>query len=213
MTIRLETAKDYRAVETLTREAFWNVYRPGCTEHFVINQYRKNPAFIPELSFVMEENGRIIGHVMYSKAELLLDDGSRFPSWTFGPISIHPEYQGRGYGLRLLNYSLSKAREMGVGFLCMEGNINFYRHAGFDLASRYHIHYYADRKMTMYLISSPRNLSPAIWEASKPHTNLPKVISQPRTTPRHLPNTKPNFHKKKRLLWKDNCHNSVKVAA
>lgn len=146
MTIRLETPKDYRAVETLTREAFWNVYRPGCTEHFVINQYRKNPAFIPELSFVMEENGRIIGHVMYSKAELLLDDGSRFPSWTFGPISIHPEYQGRGYGLRLLNYSLSKAREMGVGFLCMEGNINFYHHAGFDLASRYHIHYYAEPK-------------------------------------------------------------------
>ena len=78
----------------------------------------------------MEDGGHIVGHVMFSKAELVLDDGSRKPSWTFGPISIHPDYQRKGYGLRLLKYALSKARERGVGFLCMEGNIDFYRHAG-----------------------------------------------------------------------------------
>ena len=99
--IRLEQPKDYREVENLTREAFWNVYRPGCTEHYVLNQYRNNPDFIPELDFVMEEDGKIIGHVMYSKAELVLDDGSRKPSWTFGPISIHPDYKRKGYGLKL----------------------------------------------------------------------------------------------------------------
>ena len=91
MNIRLEQPQDYREVENLTREAFWNVYRPGCTEHYVLNQYRNNPDFISELDLVMEENGRIIGHVMFSKAEIILDDGGHFPSWTFGPISIAPE--------------------------------------------------------------------------------------------------------------------------
>lgn len=144
--IRVEEPRDYQEVENLTREAFWNVYRPGCTEHYVLNQYRNNPDFIPELDLVMEEDGRIIGHVMYSKAELVLDNGKHVRSWTFGPISIHPDYKRKGYGLKLLNYSLAKAREMGIGFLCMEGNIDFYRHAGFDLASKLGIHYHAESR-------------------------------------------------------------------
>ena len=142
MTIRLEKPEDYREVENLTREAFWNVYRPGCTEHYVLHCYRDNPDFIPELDFVMEEDGRIIGHVMFSKAQLILNDGTRKPSWTFGPISIHPDYKRKGYGLRMLQYALEKARKMGVGFLCMEGNIDFYRNAGFGLASKFNIHYH-----------------------------------------------------------------------
>ena len=146
MNIRLERPEDYRAVEELTREAFWNVYKPGCVEHFVLNQYRNNPDFIPELDFMMEDNGLIIGHVMFSKAELVLADGSRKQSWTFGPISIHPDYKRKGYGLKLLNYALDKARQMGVGFICMEGNIDFYKHAGFGLASRLGIHYHSEPK-------------------------------------------------------------------
>lgn len=142
MNIRLEQPQDWREVENLTREAFWNVYRPGCTEHYVLNQYRHNPDFIPELDFVMEEDGKIIGHVMFSKAEIILNDGSHFPSWTFGPISIHPDYKRKGYGLKLLNYALEKAKEMGIGLLQMEGNIDFYKHAGFDLASKFKIHYH-----------------------------------------------------------------------
>ena len=146
MNIRLEQPKDYREVENLTRESFWNVYRPGCTEHYVLNQYRTNPDFIPDLDFVMEEDNQIIGHVMFSKAELMLDDGRRVPSWTFGPISIHPDYKRKGYGLKLLQYALDKASEMGIGFICMEGNIAFYSHAGFDLASKLNIHYHAEPK-------------------------------------------------------------------
>ena len=144
MNFRLEKPEEYREVENLTREAFWNVYRPGCKEHFVLNQYRNNPDFIPELDFVMIEDEKIIGHIMFSKAELVLDDGSHLPSWTFGPISIHPDYQRKGYGLKLLNHSLEKAREHGVGFVCMEGNIDFYKHAGFILASHFGIHYHTE---------------------------------------------------------------------
>ena len=146
MEIRLEQEKDYREVENLTREAFWNVYRPGCVEHYVLNQYRDNADFIPELSLVMIEDGKIIGHVMYSKASLTLDDGTEFPAWTFGPISIHPDYKRKGYGLKLLNYSIAKAREMGIGMLCMEGNIDFYKHAGFVVASTLRLHYHGEPK-------------------------------------------------------------------
>ena len=140
--IRNERLSDYSEVENLVRESFWNVYRPGCTEHYVLHCYRDNPDFIPELDFVMEEAGRLVGHVMFSKAELVLKDGLSVPSWTFGPICIHPDYKRKGYGLMLLNHALGKARNMGVGFICMEGNIGFYSHAGFDLASKYGIHYH-----------------------------------------------------------------------
>ena len=92
----------------------------------------------------MIEDEKIIGHIMFSKAELVLDDGRHIPSWTFGPISIHPDYQRKGYGLKLLNHSLEKAREHGVGFVCMEGNIDFYKHAGFILASHFGIHYHTE---------------------------------------------------------------------
>jgi len=148
MNIRLEQPTDYREVENLTREAFWNVYAPGCVEHFVLHQYRNNPDFIPELDFVLEEDGKIIGHVMYSKAKIILYSplSGEVEGATFGPISIHPDYKRKGYGLKLLNYSLEKAREMGIGVICMEGNIEFYKHAGFQLASSLNIHYHAAPK-------------------------------------------------------------------
>ena len=163
MNIRLEQPKDYREVENLTREAFWNVYRPGCTEHYVLHLFRTNPAFIPELDLVMEEEGRIIGHVMFSKAEIILDDGSHFPSWTFGPISIHPAYKRKGYGLKLLQYALEKAKEMGIGLLQMEGNIEFYKHAGFDLASKMKIHYHAEPRESEVPYFLAQELIPGYW--------------------------------------------------
>ena len=163
MIIRLEQPKDYREVENLTREAFWNVYRPGCTEHYVLNQYRTNPDFIPELDLVMTEDDKIIGHVMFSKAELVLDDGRHVPSWTFGPISIHPDYKRRGYGLKLLQYALEKAREMGVGFICMEGNIGFYSLAGFGLASKLNIHYHAEPRDAEVPYFLAQELIPGYW--------------------------------------------------
>ena len=172
MNIRLEQPKDYREVEYLTREAFWNVYRPGCTEHYVLNQYRTNPDFIPELDFVMELDGRIIGHVMFSRAEIVLDndcpiEGKIHPAWTFGPISIHPDYKRKGYGLKLLSYAIEKAREMGIGILCMEGNIDFYKHAGFDLASKLNIHYHdmpRDEDVPFFLA---QELIPGYWDNRK----------------------------------------------
>lgn len=142
--IRLERESDYQTVENLTREAFWNVYQPGCTEHYVLHCYRSHPDFIPELDFVMEVDGSIIGHVMFSRAEVICDDGSSLPILTFGPISIAPDHKRQGYGIILLRHALDKAKEMGFGAVFMEGNIDFYGHAGFVLASSLKVHYHAE---------------------------------------------------------------------
>lgn len=144
MNIRLEQPQDYREVELLTREAFWNVYRPGCTEHYVLHCYRQRPQFIPDLAFVMEHDGRLIGHVMFSKAALTCDDGTLLSTCTFGPLSIHPDYQRKGFGCALLRHALTVAKDLGYGAVCMEGNIDFYRHASFVVASSLGIHYHGE---------------------------------------------------------------------
>ena len=140
--IRLERKEEHREVETLVREAFWNVYRPGCLEHYVLNQLRNDKAFVPELNFVMEKDGRLIGQNMFMRAAIKADDGSDLPIMTMGPICISPELQGQGYGKILLDYSLEKAAELGCGALCFEGNINFYGKSGFTYASEFGIRYH-----------------------------------------------------------------------
>ena len=140
--IRLERTEEHRETETLVREAFWNVYRPGCLEHYVLNQLRNDKAFVPELNFVMEKDGRLIGQNMFMRAVIKADDGSDLPIMTMGPICITPELQGKGYGKILLDYSLEKAAELGCGALCFEGNINFYGKSGFTYASEFGIRYH-----------------------------------------------------------------------
>ena len=140
--IRLERTEEHRETETLVREAFWNVYRPGCLEHYVLNQLRNDEAFVPELNFVMEKDGRLIGQNMFMRAVIKADDGSDLPIMTMGPICITPELQGAGYGKILLDYSLEKAAELGCGALCFEGNINFYGKSGFTYASEFGIRYH-----------------------------------------------------------------------
>ena len=152
ITIRLETKDDYRNVENLTRESFWNVYRPGCMEHYVLHCYRDDPAFVPELDFVMELDGELIGQVIYVRSEIDCDDGRKLPIMTFGPIGIAPEYKRRGYGKMLLDYSMRKAKEMGVGALAITGNILFYGKSGFVPAKTKGVRYADDPKAEYFLI-------------------------------------------------------------
>ena len=141
-TIRLEEEKDYRAVENLVRESFWNVYRPGCSEHYVLHTLRNDPAFIKELDFVMEKDGKFIGQNMFMKTVIESDDGKEIPVLTMGPIGITPELKRKGYGKAILDYSLEKASEMGFGAVLFEGNIDFYGKSGFDYAGKFGIRYH-----------------------------------------------------------------------
>ncbi len=141
-TIRLEEKKDYREVENLVRESFWNVYRPGCLEHYVMHCLRDDPAFIPELNLVMEIEGKIMGQIIFMHAQINCDNGKLLPIVTAGPLGIAPEHKRQGYGKTLLDYALGKATEMGFGAICFEGNIDFYKHSGFTQASHFGIRYH-----------------------------------------------------------------------
>ena len=142
ITIRLEKQEDHRQVENLVREAFWNVYRPGCSEHYVLHVLRDDPAFVKELDFVMEQDGRLIGQNMFMKTVIDADDGRTIPILTMGPIGITPELKRRGYGKMLLDYSLQRAAELGFGAVLFEGNIGFYGKSGFDYAGNFGIRYH-----------------------------------------------------------------------
>ena len=140
--IRLEKKEEYRQVENLVRESFWNVYRPGCSEHLVIHVLRDDPAFVKELDFVMEKDGELIGQNMFMRTVINADDGRVIPVLTMGPICITPELKRRGYGRKLLDYCLEKAADMGFGAVLFEGNIGFYSHCGFDYARSFGIRYH-----------------------------------------------------------------------
>ncbi len=140
--IRAEAPGERRAVENLIRESFWNVYRPGCSEHYVIHVLRNDPAFVKELDFVMEKDGVLIGQNMFMKTVIKDDGGNDVPVLTMGPICITPDLKRKGYGKILLDYSLERAAELGFGAVLFEGNILFYGKSGFDYASRFGIRYH-----------------------------------------------------------------------
>ena len=142
VTIRIEKKEEHREVEDLIRESFWNVYKPGCSEHYVIHVLRNDPAFVKELDFVMEKDGRLIGQNVFVRTVINADDGRDIDVLTMGPICITPELKRKGYGKLLLDYSLEKAAEMGFGAVLFEGNIDFYGKSGFDYARKFGIRYH-----------------------------------------------------------------------
>jgi len=139
--IRHETPADHRAVEYLVREAFWNVYRPGCLEHYVLHVLRDDPAFVPELDFVMELDGQLMGQNMFMQANIFADEGQKIPILTMGPICIAPHYQKQGWGKILLDYSLEQAAALGFGAVCFEGNIGFYGKSGLTYGRNFGLRY------------------------------------------------------------------------
>lgn len=142
MIIRLEMPQERRQVEELVRDAFWNVYRPGAMEHFVLHRLRAEPAFVQELNFVMVRGEEIIGQNVFVRAEFALDDGRSLPILAMGPICLAPAFQRQGLGKQLLDFSLARATELGYGAVCFEGNLAFYGHSGFRPASTFGLRYH-----------------------------------------------------------------------
>ena len=143
-TIRPETPEDYRAVEELTREAFWNVYKPGADEHYYVHQMRNHPDFIPGLAFVAELDGRIIGSIMYTKAWLEDEDGRRKEILSFGPICVAREHQRKKIGKALIEHSFDAARRMGYDVKINFGNPGNYVGRGFVSCKKKNVSFAAD---------------------------------------------------------------------
>lgn len=138
--IRLEQPSDFREVENLTREAFWDVYRPGCNEHLVLHKLRKADSFVKELSYVCVEGNQIVGHIAYSKVTITAEDGIKKTAIGFGPISVLPELQKIGIGSELIKVTVEKARELGSPAIFITGDHKYYHRFGFESASKYGVH-------------------------------------------------------------------------
>ncbi|MBR3139261.1 MAG: GNAT family N-acetyltransferase [Methanobrevibacter sp.] len=132
--IRLEQERDYLEVENLVRNSFWNVYRPGAYEHFIVHNLRNDERFIKELAYVIEKDDKIIGHINYSKGKL-----NDKESLVLGPVCIDKNYQNRGYGSRLIEFTLKLIEKQNVGYVFIVGDENYYRRFGFESASKYNI--------------------------------------------------------------------------
>ncbi len=137
--LRQETEADYRAVEELTREAFWNHHVPGCNEHYLVHIMREAKSFIKELDFVAVVNDKIVGNIMYTLANILCDDGRNYQVISFGPISVHPDYQGQGIGSMLIEHTKKLAKEMGYKAILIYGDPDYYSRVGFVEAENYKI--------------------------------------------------------------------------
>lgn len=139
ITIRNEKESDYRKVEELTRKAFYNLYVPGCFEHYLAHIMRPHEDFLAELDFVIEEDGEIVGNIMYTKARLVDESGYEKQILTFGPLSVSPEHQRKGYGKMLLEHSFKKAMELGYDVIVIFGDPKNYVSRGFKSCKKYNI--------------------------------------------------------------------------
>lgn len=137
--IRLENKNDYREVENLTREAFWDVYKPGCDEHLIVHKIRKASSFIPELDFVVLEDGKVVGNIIYSKAKVVDKENKEHEVIAFGPISVLPPFQRRGIGSALIKHTKKVAESMGYKAIVIFGNPAYYHRFGFNNAKEFGI--------------------------------------------------------------------------
>ncbi|WP_040195854.1 GNAT family N-acetyltransferase [Candidatus Soleaferrea massiliensis] len=137
--LRLEQPADYRKTETVTREAFWNHFSPGCNEHYLLHIMRGNPAFLPQLDVVAVHDGRIVGNIAYMKAVIHGDDGKTYEVLSLGPIAVLPEYQRKGVGRRLIGYTRELARKMGFRAILLCGDPAYYGRQGFAAAEQFGI--------------------------------------------------------------------------
>ena len=137
--IRHETKDDHRETETLTRDAFWDMYKPGCDEHLLLHKIRDLQVFVSELNYVAVTGGTIIGNIVFSKASVVNDNEYEFEVLTMGPVSVLPEYQGKGIGARLINHALDHAGKMGFAAVLIFGNPEYYSRFGFVNAAKYNI--------------------------------------------------------------------------
>ena len=137
--LRNAKKEDYRTVEQLVREAFWNLYVPGCSEHYVLHNLRKSSDFIPELDFIAEQGGQIVGQIAYSRGIIRGKGAEGKEVITFGPVSVLPAFQRRGIGSALIIHTISLARDMDYPAICIYGDPRYYSRFGFRCAEKYEI--------------------------------------------------------------------------
>jgi len=140
ITLRRETHQDYRTVESLTRDAFWNLFVPGCDEHYLVHTMRNHPDFVKELAFVAEYNGEIIGNIMYLKTSVIQVDGNEtLETLSFGPVCVAPQYQHKGVGHQLISHTMTLAASLNYKAIIILGYPHNYCKHGFKSSKDFNI--------------------------------------------------------------------------
>ncbi len=199
MIIRAEEKKDYREVEYLTREAFFNLYCPGCSEHYIIHKSRDDKAFINELSLVIEneETNELIAHIMYVSAFVIDKNKSRTEVIMFGPVSVLPKYQKQGFGKMIINYSLDKAKDIGYKAVVITGDYNYYKRFGFERALNFNLFYDLKRKDENFDFFMVKELKEKYLHFEEAILELPKVYN---VNQKELEEFDSNFPYKEKLI-------------
>lgn len=162
--IRNEKEADYQQVEEITRKAFYNLYIPGCTEHYLVHIMRRHKDFLPKLDFVIEVDGKLIGNIMYTKARLVDETGEEKEILTFGPVSILPGYQRMGYGKMLIEHSFEKAAALGYDVIVIFGNPTNYVSRGFKSCKKFNVCLSDGTYPTAMMV---KELKPAVLDRKK----------------------------------------------
>ena len=129
--IRPEQPVDYSPMENLIRDAFWDVYRPGASEHLLIHTLRSHPSFLPEFSFIAELDGQLAGGIWYAMCAIERANGSRIPIPTFGPIGVAPALQKCGVGSALIRHTVPLVKAAGHPGIVIFGDPAYYGRFGF----------------------------------------------------------------------------------
>lgn len=173
ITIRNEEEKDRAEVEDVIRKAFWNLYVPGCNEHYLAHIMRSHPDFLPELDFVIELDGKIIGSIMYTRNKLIEENGNEKNILTFGPVCILPEHQRRGYGKQLLEHSFERAAAAGYDVIVIFGSPNNYVSRGFKSCKKFNI---CTEDGTFPAAMLIKELKPGTLETGKKYVYRPSPV-------------------------------------
>lgn len=131
--------KDFKITENITREAFWNVYKPGCDEHLVLNKLRNSKSYISKLDLVAVFENRIVGHIISTKAKVIDSHDFEHEVLCVGPVSVIPEFQKNGIGSELINESIKIATGLNFSGMILFGNPEYYHRFGFKNAEKYSI--------------------------------------------------------------------------
>ncbi|WP_027129450.1 GNAT family N-acetyltransferase [Fusobacterium perfoetens] len=185
--IRKEEEKDYRRVEEIAREAFWNLYFPGAKEHVIVNKIRKSQDFIKDLTYVIEVDNQVEGGIFYSNSKIIGKNQEEYEVISFGPVFISPKFHRQGLGRKLITYTIEKAKEMGYRAIITLGYPYHYETYGFLGGKKYNI-YMEDGKFYKGLL-----VLPLYEDALKNISGYPKFSKDLEATEEEMENFDKNF--------------------
>ena len=136
--IRQELEKDFKEVKEMIKKSFENAEHTDNNEHNLAEKLHKSDNFIKELSLVAVKDGKIIGHIMSTRLDIVSDNKSHV-SLAVAPLSVHPNFQRMGVGTLLMKETFKIAKELGYESIFILGSEKYYPRFGFEKSTNFGI--------------------------------------------------------------------------